>query len=88
MIYKENPAFLVDFYNGVQAVIDPGELQRLHDSGMRFTVLGQICDDEDFGDSCSTDCIHYCQGTCPMTVLHDYTGARWHVLYHEVHHNH
>lgn len=88
MIYKENPAFLVDFTNGVQVVKDPGELQRLHDLGMRFTVLGQICDDEEFGDSCSTDCIHYCQGTCPMTVIRDYAGARWHVLYHEVHHNH
>lgn len=88
MMPKHEPSFLVEFQNGTQRVNDASEIQRLHDLGMRFTVLGEICDDEEFGDTCSIDCLHFRQGTCPMVVLHDYRGARWHVHYHEVHHNH
>ena len=87
MMPKDNPSFLVRFINGVEVVDGASEIQRLHDLGMRFTVLGEICDDDEFGDTCSTDCLHFRQGTCPMVVLHDYRGARWHVHYHEVYHN-
>lgn len=88
MIGKDTPSYLCEFQTGVQLVTSPEEVQRLHDIGVRFTNLGEVCDDQEFGDSCNTDCLHFRQGTCPMVVVHDFRGARWHVHYHEVHHNH
>ena len=43
-------------------------------------VLGEVCDDKEYGDRCNTDCEHFCMGTCPAIPIRDINGQLWHVL--------
>lgn len=87
MIFKDKPLYMLLFPTGVIAVVDADEMQRLDGDNTRFDTLGVVCDNEEFGDCCSTDCVLYAHGTCPMETIRDSWGSLWHVLRHEVHHN-
>ena len=52
----------------------------LIDMDVKHEVLGEVCDDEEFGDNCNRDCQHFCNGTCKATPMRDVFGDLWHVL--------
>ncbi len=65
----------------VYVMNDQDELGGLIDLGIEHEVLGEICDDQEFGDNCNTDCLHYRKGTCPATTLRECVrGELIHVL--------
>lgn len=58
---------------------DQDELGGLIDRDVEYEMLGEVCDDEEFGDNCTTDCVFYRRGTCRTEVKRDVFGNLIHV---------
>lgn len=58
---------------------DLDELGGLSDLGVEHRTLGEVCDDQEYGDRCNTDCPHFCKGDCPAVPIRDAFGMKWHL---------
>ena len=59
---------------------DRDELGGLIDKDVDFKVLGTVCDDQEYGDRCTTDCHAYREGVCRSRTVRDWGGNLWHVI--------
>lgn len=66
--------------NGLIQVVDREVYEKLPQLGMHEELVGDVCDDDEFLDNCSTDCSHYRHGTCPARLGRDVFSHLWHVL--------
>lgn len=69
----------IKFDYGIQIMNDSDELGGLIDRDIEHQVLGEVCDDKEFLDRCTTDCQFYRLGTCRTKVVRDVFGQLWHV---------
>ena len=56
------------------------ELGGLIDNDIEHETLGTVCDEEEYGDHCNTDCPLYRSGTCRSVSIRDVHGKMWHVV--------
>lgn len=70
----------IEVHGFVHVLNDHDELGGLIDLGIDHRVLGVVCDDQEFGDNCSTDCPAYRAGTCQARPIRDIDGKLWHVI--------
>ena len=70
----------IEIKGDVHVMNDLDELGGLIDNDIPHRVLGTVCDDQEFGDNCNTDCPLYCAGTCPAALVKDCEGVLWHVV--------
>lgn len=66
--------------NGRIHVIEREIYEKLPQLGILEELIGDVCDDVEYGDNCNTDCSHYRNGTCPSRLGRDVFGNLWHVL--------
>lgn len=66
-------------YKGMNIAADAAQWEKIRQSREPFYALGEICDDERFGDNCNTDCPRFCQGDCPCVLFKTQQGAMWHL---------
>lgn len=59
---------------------DTDELGGLIDRDIPHEVLGEVCDDQEYGDNCNTGCPLYRSGTCRFIPIRDKDGQRWHLI--------
>lgn len=59
---------------------DQDELGGLIDLEIEHTTLGVVCDDQEYGDNCNTDCPVFRAGQCKSTPIRDFTGKLWHLI--------
>lgn len=59
---------------------DTDELGGLIDCDVPHETLGEVCDSQEFGDNCNTDCPLFCSGTCRSILMRDKDGQLWHVI--------
>ena len=71
--------FAIKIKGEIFVMNDHVELGGLVDMEIEPQVLGEVCDDNEFGDNCSTGCQFYRLGTCRAEVIKDSFGMRWHV---------
>ena len=69
----------IKFDHGIQIMNDSDELGGLIDCDIPHQVLGEVCDDKEFGDRCTTDCQFYRFGTCRAENVRDAFGQLWKV---------
>ena len=70
----------IEIRGDVHILNDTDELGGLIDNDILHKVLGEVCDDKEFGDRCNTDWTHFCMGTCPAKPIRDIDGNLWHVM--------
>lgn len=70
----------IEIKGGVHVMNNHDELGGLIDNGIHHRVLGTICDSQNYGDNCTTDCIMYARGTCRAQRVCDINGQFWHVV--------
>lgn len=63
----------------VHIMNDLDELGGLIDRDIEHKVLGEVCDDQEYGDRCNMDCPLFCSGTCPSVPIRDVDGELWHL---------
>ena len=56
----------------------------LIDSDVEHETLGEVCDDQEFGDNCNVDCPLFRSGTCTSTLIRDINGELWHLKEHNI----
>ena len=71
----------IEIRGEVHILNDSDELGGLIDRGITHNVLGRVCDNQEFGDNCNTDCLLFRQGTCPSKLIRDINGQLWHVIF-------
>ncbi len=74
---KRNLAVSLGGY--IIVVNDRDDLDLMDELADEYKVLGEVCDDEEFGDNCTTDCVFYRRGTCSAEVMRDLFGDPIHV---------
>lgn len=69
----------IEIDGGVHIMNDSDELGGLIDRDIEHQVLGEVCDDKEFGDRCTTDCQFFRSGTCSAENVRDVFGDLWKV---------
>lgn len=70
----------IEIRGQVQVMNDQDELGGLIDCNIEHKVIGEVCDDQEYGDRCNTDCPLFCSGTCQATPIRDINGELWHLI--------
>lgn len=69
----------IEIRGQVHILNDRDELGGLIDCDIEHRTLGEVCDDQEYGDRCNTDCPLFRSGTCTSTPIQDVTGNLWHL---------
>lgn len=70
----------IEIHGQVHILNNQDELGGLIDLDIEHKVLGEVCDDQEYGDKCNMDCSLYRSGTCPSTPIRDIDGKLWHLI--------
>lgn len=69
----------IEIRGQVHIMNDQDELGGLIDNDIKHTTLGEVCDDQEYGDNCNVDCPLFRSGTCQSTPIRDSNGDLWHL---------
>lgn len=69
----------IEIRGQVHILNDRDELGGLINCDIEHRTLGEVCDDQEYGDRCNTYCPLFRSGTCTSTPIRDVDGNLWHL---------